>query len=258
MIPQVKVLPSHVGCSCLICEGFISRAFLPASAWAKKERKQWQTFCKDQEGVGTHDMNMVAQFNEGSSGLRAIWYQTICDVAVASGFPLFKPQCLQPCPPKGAFMFCNPELSAQFPTPHQDRLRKILWHSSCVLLMGETAGAKILVSINSILDDWIILNHSGIPVTELGEWSQAIPPAASSLGISYCDNKIHGDVVLASAATDIFTAWMLCLLLGILSVWGPSRTKPSSFHWFFQALQAKVHFVSKANTRDEQGNTEQL
>lgn len=72
--------------------------------------------------------------------------------------------------------------------------------------MGETVGAKILVSLHSVLEDWIILNHSGTPVTELGEWSQAIPPAASSLDISYCDNKICGVVVLASAATDIFTA----------------------------------------------------
>lgn len=61
---------------------------------------------------------------------------------------------------------------------------------------GETVGAKILVSINPMLEDWIILNHSGIPVAELGEWSQAIPPAASSLDIGYSDNKICRDVDL--------------------------------------------------------------
>lgn len=91
------------------------------------------------------DVSRVTQFNEGSPGLRAaVSYQTICDVAVASGFPLFKPQCLQPWSPKGAFLLCNPEPSAQFPTPHQDRLRKILCHSSSVLLMEKLLGLKSL------------------------------------------------------------------------------------------------------------------
>lgn len=62
-----------------------------------------------------------------------------------------------------------------------------------------------------MLEDWIILKHSEIPVTELGEWSQAIPPAASSLDISYCDNKIYGDVDLASAAKGIFKATECCV-----------------------------------------------
>lgn len=133
------------GVDVLHLKGIVSRAFLPASAWAKKERKQWQNFCKDQDGVGTDGMSRVTQFNEGSPGLRAaIWHQTICNVAIASGFPLFKPQCLQLCPPKGAAMLHNPEPSAQFPTPDQDRLRRTLCHSSCVLLMGRLLGLKSL------------------------------------------------------------------------------------------------------------------
>lgn len=52
-------------------KGIVSRAFLPASAWVRKERKQQQTVCKDQDGVGTDDMSRVTHFNEGSPGLRA-------------------------------------------------------------------------------------------------------------------------------------------------------------------------------------------
>lgn len=62
--------------------------------------------------------------------------------------------------------------------------------------MGEIVGTKILFSINSMLEDQVILKNCGIPVTEPGEWNQAIPPAASSLDIGYCDNKICGDVDL--------------------------------------------------------------
>lgn len=94
---------------------------------------------------------------------------------------------------------------------------------------GETVGAKILVSINSMLEDWIILNHCGIPVTELGEWSQDIPPAASSLDTGYCDNKVFGDVDLVlcfNSNEHFYSHWMLCHLLGILSLCDHPQQNP--------------------------------
>lgn len=117
---------------------------------------------------------------------------------------------------------------------------KILWHSSCSLLMVRLLVLKILVSVSSTLKDWIILNHSGIPATELVEWNKAILPAASFLDSGRCANKNmwrHGSCHMLQQQQAFFTATKCCVccccescLCGNHPVQNP--VDASNLHWF--------------------------